>query len=95
MASILAECKGLIDTRNRDSLTLLAHVEATLDVYASALTHACASLRTYLVRVAALLEIQEREATSVKQAHQEKLANLHSEFITANKIQEVFPLLLI
>lgn len=90
MASILGECKGLIETRNRESLSLLAQVEAALDVYATALAHACSSLNYYLTRVASLLEIQEREAKSVKQAHHEKLSNLHSEFLADNHIQEVY-----
>jgi hypothetical protein len=94
MAPILAECRGILDARGRDSLALLAHVEVLLDMHTSSMTRACAALCHYLTRVAALLEIQERETKVMRLAYQEKLLQLHSDFATANQALEVAPSLL-
>ena len=89
MVAILAECRGLLDSRGRESLALLAQVEAVLDVHASALARACSALCHYLTRVAAMLEIQELEAKVMRQTYQERLLQLHNDFATTNQAQEV------
>lgn len=94
MVAILAECRGLLDARGKESLALLAHVESVLETYTSSVARACASLYRFLSRVANILDRQEYRMSALRAAHLEGLAQSQSDFANEDAAKEVLSIIL-